>query len=83
MNTVKSPLKVSMGSCGSEHWTAENLKWREFDTDTTDSRSLKLNIKWGKPLNWWTLNGSSTVLNWKLTRKIMELGGQCLIQRNL
>jgi hypothetical protein len=43
------------------YWTLYwNVKWRKFNTKITLG-SLKLHIKWGKTLNCWILNLSSTV----------------------
>jgi hypothetical protein len=42
---VKPLFKVSFGSCGFEHYTKDNLKWRKFNTVITALGSKELIVK--------------------------------------
>jgi hypothetical protein len=45
--TAKPVFKASFVRSAFQKQTCKNLKRRDFSTESTDFRSLKLNIKWG------------------------------------
>jgi hypothetical protein len=58
---VKTPLRVSLGTSEFEHWM-KRILCREHSCDNWLFKSFKINVKWGKPLNWGTMNGDYTVV---------------------
>jgi hypothetical protein len=44
-NVAKSPLNLLSRNSGFEHSSEEKLNWKKFNTEITDIRLAKLNVK--------------------------------------
>jgi hypothetical protein len=77
---MKIQFKIPLGINEYKNYNEENLTWGKCNNEIIDLRSLKLNFKWRKTLNQWTLNvGSIVFIHYFFWFQADALYKQCII----